>query len=79
MPPSDVRGDDPDARRFCRDHGLSIACAAAWLGLSAACWMVDPDTRAGQLLANHASEAFGAFFLVVLTKKLRERGSAQSK
>lgn len=64
---------------FSRAHGLSLALGAAWLGLSAACWLVDLETRTFQLLANHASEAFGALFLVVLTKRLRERGSPQSK
>lgn len=60
-------------------HGLSLALAALWVALLVVSWATKDDEWVTQLVANHAGDAFGALLIVVATKFLVERGSAESK
>lgn len=64
--------------RLWRDHSLSLVLTGLWWGLTAAAFLL-PEGPAQEYLHNLSGDAFGAFVIVVLTKWLRERGSAESK
>jgi hypothetical protein len=65
--------------RFLVAHSLSLALAAVWLALLAACYATRDTVWLYDLIANHAGDTFGALLVVVATKFLFERGSAASK
>jgi hypothetical protein len=64
---------------FIREHGLSIALVALWIVLLGASGFFATEDWWESTLLNHASGAFGAAIVVILTKYLYERGSAASK
>ncbi len=67
---------DPVLRRL-TDHSLTIflvLTGAAWVGLY---WHSDPNEKWGQVLGNIVSEWGQMVGLVLLTKRLHERGSKE--
>jgi hypothetical protein len=62
-----------------RDHSLSL-----FLLVTGAAWVIafarsDPNSKWGQVIGNIVSEWTQAFGLVILTKRLKEAGSKESK
>lgn len=68
--------------RLLRHHGLSLVVAFVWLVFILASWFLFDGTAAewwSERAGGHADDSFGALLVIVLSKWLRERGSAQSK
>jgi hypothetical protein len=63
---------------FCREHGLSLALGAGWIGFGLAAACFEPGW-ARDRIGGMGDGAFGALCVVLLTKWLRERGSPASK
>jgi peptidoglycan/LPS O-acetylase OafA/YrhL len=64
---------------FLREHSLSIFLIITGAGWVYAFVHMDPNGKWGQVVGNIVSEWTQAFGLIVLTKKLIERGSPESK
>ena len=64
---------------FVREHSLSIFIIVTGAGWAIAFWRMDPNSRWGQVVGNIVSEWTQALGLIFLTKKLIEKGSAESK
>jgi hypothetical protein len=69
-------------REWLSEHGLSLFLCAIWFSLSTAAFVLtDKEWQEAvqEYLHNLAGDAFGATLIVMATKYLRERGSAESK
>jgi hypothetical protein len=65
-------------RAWLHNHGLSIGLCALWLALTAVSFVIDKSS-VQNYIQNLTGDAFGAFIIVVATKYLVEKGSAESK
>jgi len=65
-------------RTWFHDHGLSLVAGGLWIALTVLAFAL-PDGSVQEYLHNLAGDAFGVTLVVVATKYLRERGSAESK
>lgn len=64
--------------KFLKNHSLSIFLGLLWVGLSIAAFLL-PEGSIREFVHGHATASFGAFVVVLATKWLYEKGSAQSK
>jgi uncharacterized membrane protein YdcZ (DUF606 family) len=64
---------------FLHRHGLGITLVGLWLALLIVSLNLDPAGWWGQTMVNHAADTFGAALIVLATKHLYEKGSAESK
>jgi hypothetical protein len=62
-----------------RDHSLSIFLLITGVGWVALFAVEDPESKWGQVVGNIVSEWTQIFVLVLLTKRLIERHSKESK
>lgn len=65
--------------RFLEDHSLTIFLLVTGAGLTALYVHMTPDTKWGEVVSNLVSEWTQLLGLVLLTKKLFEKGSKESK
>ena len=65
-------------KRWLHDHSLSIFLGFLWIAITVVAFML-PEGSVQQYLHNLAGDAFGAFVIVMSTKWLIEKGSAESK
>ncbi len=63
---------------FLRRHSLTIVLGVTWVGWLLLFARVQPDSKWGTVVSNLASEWSQQIGMVVLTKKLIERGSKES-
>jgi hypothetical protein len=67
-------------RWFLYEHGLSVALVVLYLCFKVGAAFVGPeDEFLYPTLHGHSDDTLGAILIVLLTKCLRERGSAASK
>ena len=62
---------------WCREHGLSLFLGGLWMALTVLAFALR-EGPLQQYLQNLAGDSFGAFIIVVATKWLIEKGSAES-
>ena len=67
------------AGRFFQEHSLSIFLGALFFGILTLYGHMDSDSRWGQVVGNMLSEITQVLGLVLLTKKLVETGSKESR
>jgi hypothetical protein len=75
--------------RFLRDHSLSLVLVALFVAQSVAFWFLGravwaeeasyPRWFAAEMMVSILADTWGGWLLVILTIKLREKNSAQSK
>jgi hypothetical protein len=65
-------------KKFFHDHSLSIFLGSLWIVLTVLAFTLT-EGPVQSYLHNLAGDAFGAFIIVLSTKWLIERGSAESK
>jgi hypothetical protein len=66
-------------RPFLAQHSLTIAVSTIWLVWLLLYWRSDPARHAGVFFGNSIADWLGALAIIVFTKYLHERGSAESK
>ncbi len=66
-------------RNFLRSHGLTIFLVLTGCGWFLLYWRMDPTAKWGQVVGNIVSEWVQMLGLVLLTKRLIERGSKESR
>ncbi len=74
-----VRGRGGSVKRFLVAHSLTLVLVATGLAWLALYVRLDPGSRWGQVVGNVLSEWVQVLGLVLLTKRLFERGSEESK
>ena len=62
-----------------REHSLTIFLVITGIGWALLYWRMNPDAKWGQVVGNLVSEWTQILGLVVLTKRLIERGSKESR
>ena len=63
---------------FLREHGLSVFLGFLWVTLTVLAFTIE-EGKVQNYLHNLAGDTFGAVLIVMATKYLIERGSAESK
>jgi hypothetical protein len=66
-------------RDFVHRHSLSIAVAIVLVSLVILYWVADPKTHVGSFFGNAIADWSGVLVIVLATKTLYERGSAESR
>ncbi len=74
-----VRGARKRLKGFLVEHSLSIALALSGVGWLVLFLRLDPTAKWGQVVGNILSEWVQVLGIVLLTKRLFERGSEESK
>lgn len=67
--------------KFLREHGLSIFLSVLFIAFSSCSFYLNTDAQKWwqQYLQNLSGDTFGALLIVIATKYLIEKGSAESK
>ena len=67
------------AWEFVQEHSLTIFLVLTGIGWAVLYWRMNPDAKWGQVVGNIVSEWTQILGLVVLTKRLIERGSKETR
>lgn len=64
--------------KWVKEHSLGIVLTGLWFGLTGAAFLM-PEGPVQQYVQNIAGDSYGAWVIVILSKWLIEKGSAESK